>query len=183
MVHRRSWVFPRMVVIKQCYHGSRKRVCWALKCRGRYSRSTCVNRRFMTRFSLALCGLVLAALASTSALADTVSFSFSFSNSDFSGSGVLTADLTSVAGVYQVVGTTGSVLVNGVRDQISKVLPVGDFPVDGPNDNLLYFPELSLPQGAFDASGVSFSLANGAGKLKSVSGQRRGPEVDWRQAR
>ena len=119
----------------------------------------------MTRFSLALCGLVLAALPSTSVLADTVSFSFSFTNSDFSGSGVLTADLTSVAGIYQVVGATGSVLVNGVTDQISKVLPVGDFPVDGPNDNLLYFPELSLPQGAFDASGVSFSLANGAGKL------------------
>ena len=119
----------------------------------------------MTRLSLALCGLVLAALPSTSALADTVSFSFSFSNSDFSGSGVLTADSTSVAGVYQVVDATGSIVVNGVTDQISGVLDAGSFPAGAPNDNLLYFPELSLPQGAFDASGVSFSLADDAGKL------------------
>ena len=108
----------------------------------------------MTRLSLALCGLVLAALPSTSALADTVSFSFSFSNSDFSGSGVLTADSTNVAGIYQVVDATGSVLVNGETDQISGVLAVGNFPASGPNDNLFYFPELSLPQGAFDASGA-----------------------------
>jgi hypothetical protein len=119
----------------------------------------------MPRFTIALCGLVLAALPCTSALADTVSFSFSFSNSDYSGAGVLTADSTSVAGVYLVVDATGSILVNGVTDQISGVLPVGNFPVSGPNDNLLYFPELSLPEGAFDASGVSLSLANGAGKL------------------
>ncbi len=118
----------------------------------------------MNKLSLALCGLVLAALPSTSALADTVSFSFSFSNSDFSGSGVLIADPTSVAGVYLVVDATGSVVVNGVTDEISKVLPVGNFPADGPNDNLLYFPELSLPLGAFDASGVSLKLGD-AGKL------------------
>jgi hypothetical protein len=118
----------------------------------------------MTRLSLALCGFVLAALPSTSAMADTVSFSFSFSNSDFSGSGVLTADSTSVAGVYQVVNATGSVLVNGVTDQISEVLPVGNFPADGPNDNLLYFPELNSPEGAFDEFGVSLKLGD-AGKL------------------
>jgi hypothetical protein len=118
----------------------------------------------MARLSIALCGLVLAALPSTSAMANTVSFSFNFSNSDFSGSGVLIADSTSVVGVYQVVDATGSVLVNGVTDEISGVLPVGNFPASGPNDNLLYFPELSLPQGAFDASGVSLKLGD-AGKL------------------
>jgi len=118
----------------------------------------------MTRLSLALCGFVLAALPSTSAMADTVSFSFSFTNSDFSGSGVLTADSTSTAGIYQVVDATGSVLVNGVTDQISGVLPVGSFPADGPNDNLLYFPELNSPEGAFDEFGVSLNL-DGAGKL------------------
>jgi hypothetical protein len=116
----------------------------------------------MTRLSLALCGLVLAALPSTSALADTVSFSFSFSNSDFSGSGVLTADSTSTAGVYQVIDATGSILVNGVTDQISGVLPVGNFPADGPNDNLLFFPASSI--GVFDEFGVSLKLGT-AGKL------------------
>jgi hypothetical protein len=118
----------------------------------------------MTRLSLALCGLVLAALPSTSAMADTVSFTFNFSNPDFSGSGVLTADSTSTAGVYQVVDATGSVLVNGITDQISGVLAVDTFPADGPNDNLLYFPELPSPEGAFDEFGVSLNL-NGAGKL------------------
>jgi PEP-CTERM motif len=119
----------------------------------------------MTRLSLALCGLVLAALPSTTALADPISFSFSFDNSDFSGTGVLTAESTNVSGVYQVIGATGSLLVGGVTDQISGVLPDGSFPADGPNDNLIYFPELSAPQGAFDASGVSLDLANNAGKL------------------
>jgi hypothetical protein len=116
----------------------------------------------MTRLSLALCGLVLAALPSTSALADTISFTFNFSNADYSGSGVLTADSTSVAGVYQVIGATGSVLVNGVTDQISAVLPAGNFPASGPNDNLLFFPSSST--GAFDEFGVSLNLS-GAGKL------------------
>jgi hypothetical protein len=97
-------------------------------------------------------------------MADTVSFTFNFSNSDFSGSGVLTANSTSTAGIYQVVDATGSVLVNGVTDQISEVLPVGAFPADGPNDNLLYFPELSSPEGAFDEFGVSLMLGD-AGKL------------------
>jgi hypothetical protein len=119
----------------------------------------------MTRLSLVLCGLVLAALPSTSALADPISFSFSFSNSDYSGSGVLTADTTSTAGVYEIVGVTGSIVVDGTTDQIASVLATGAFPADGPNDNLLYFPELSTPSGAFDGSGVSFKLADGAGKL------------------
>ena len=119
----------------------------------------------MTRLSLAFCGLLLAALPSTAALADPISFTFSFSNSEFSGSGVLTAESTSTAGVYQVIGATGNVVVNGVTDAISSVLAVNSFPADGPNDNLLYFPELNSPEGAFDEFGVSFGLANNAGKL------------------
>ena len=118
----------------------------------------------MNRLSLALCGLVLA-LTAPAALADPISFTFSFSNSDFSGSGVMTADSTSVAGVYQVVGVTGNIVVNGVTDAISSVLAVDSFPADGPNDNLLYFPELNSPEGAFDEFGVSFELANNAGKV------------------
>jgi PEP-CTERM motif len=110
----------------------------------------------MTRLSLALCGFVLAALPTTTALADPLSFSFSFSNTDFSGSGVLTADSTNIAGVYQVIGVT---------DPISGVLAVGSFPASGPNDNLLYFPELKAPEGAFDVSGVSLALGNNAGKV------------------
>lgn len=119
----------------------------------------------MTRLSLALCSLVLAALPSTAAFADPVSFNFSFSNADYSGSGVLTADATSAAGVYQIVGVTGDVVIGKTTDAISGLLATGAFPADGPNDNLLFFPELPTPFGAFDASGVSFTLANGAGKL------------------
>jgi PEP-CTERM motif len=119
----------------------------------------------MTRLSLALCSLVLAALPSSAAFADPVSFNFSFSNSDFSGSGVLAADSTSTAGLYEIVGVTGDVVVGKTTDAISGLLAAGAFPADGPNDNLLYFPELPAPFGAFDASGVSFELANNAGKV------------------
>ena len=119
----------------------------------------------MTRLSLAFCGLLLAALPSTAALADQISFTFNFSNSDFSGSGTLTAESTGTAGVYQVIGATGNILVNGATDAISGVLAVNSFPADGPNDNLVYFPELNAPEGAFDEFGVSVGLANNAGKL------------------
>jgi hypothetical protein len=119
----------------------------------------------MTRLSLALCGLLLAALPSTASRADTLSFSFGFSNSDFSGSGVLIADSTNVAGVYQVIDASGNIFVDGITDKISGVLAVGSFPADGPNDNLLYFPELNSPEGAFDEFGVSFKLAGDAGKV------------------
>jgi hypothetical protein len=119
----------------------------------------------MTRLSLALCSLVLAALPSTAAFADPVSFSFSFSNSDFSGSGVFTADSTSTAGVYEIVGVTGDVVIGKTIDAISGLLAAGKFPADGPNDNLIYFPELAPPFGPFDTSGVSFELSNNAGKV------------------
>jgi hypothetical protein len=114
----------------------------------------------MNRLSLAVCGLVLAALPSTSALADTVTFDFSFSNSDFSGSGMFTADSTSTAGEYTITGVTGRVEVApGTFENITGLL--NGFPADGPPDNLLFFPALASPQGFFDASGVSFGLEDG----------------------
>jgi PEP-CTERM motif len=119
----------------------------------------------MTRLSLALCSLVLAALPSTAAFADSVNFDFSFKNADYSGSGVLAAESTSTAGVYEIVGVTGDIVIGKTIDAISGLLAAGKFPADGPNDNLLYFPELPAPFGAFDASGVSFELAGDAGKV------------------
>ncbi len=119
----------------------------------------------MNRLTLSLCGLVLAALPSTSALADTLSFDFSFSNpSGFSGSGVFTAKSTSTVGEYLITAVTGSVEEAPGEDavDINKLIKAGNFPADGPNDNLLFFPELASPQGAFDISGVSFSLVDGA---------------------
>jgi hypothetical protein len=114
----------------------------------------------MNRLSLALCGLVLAALPSTSALADTVTFDFSFSNQDFSGSGVFTANSTSTAGEYTITGVTGSVEVApGDFVSISKL--ANNFPADGPPDNLLFYPALASPLGFFDENGVSFGLADG----------------------
>jgi flagellar hook-associated protein FlgK len=114
----------------------------------------------MNRLSLVLCGLVLAALPSTSALADTVTFDFSFSNQDFSGSGVFTASSTSTAGEYTITGVSGSVEVApGDFVDISKLSKT--FPSDGPPDNLLFYPALASPQGFFDANGVSFTLDDG----------------------
>jgi PEP-CTERM motif len=114
----------------------------------------------MNRLSLALCGLVLAALPSTTALADTLTFDFSFNNPDFSGSGVFTAQSTSTVGVYTITGVTGSVEVApGDFVNISKL--ANNFPADGPPDNLLFYPTLASPQGFFDASGVSFGLGDG----------------------
>ncbi len=124
----------------------------------------------MTRLSLALCSLVLAVLPSTAALADSVNFDFKFSNAHYSGSGVLTADSTSTVGVYEIVGVTGDIVIGKTTDAISGLLSLGSFPTDGPNDNLIYFPELPAPFGAFDASGVSFALANGAGKVNLFLG-------------
>jgi hypothetical protein len=119
----------------------------------------------MSRLSLALCGLALAALPSTSALADTIDFQFSFTNSTgFSGTGFITAETTSTAGEYLITDVTGSVIEapSDAAVDIDKLIKAGNFPADGPNDNLLFFPELSSPEGAFDASGVSFSLDDGA---------------------
>ena len=101
-------------------------------------------------------GLLLAASASTSALADSF-FNFTFSGPVFSGSGQF--DATSVhAGEYQIVGVTGTTDTgNGTDRPISGVIAPGGYEF---NDNLLFFPA----QGGafFDADGVSFMLRNGA---------------------
>ncbi len=78
---------------------------------------------------------------------------------------MFSADSTSTAGVYEIVGVTGNITIGKTIDAISGLLAAGKFPADGPNDNLLYFPEQPAPFGAFDASGVSFNLADNAGKV------------------
>ena len=62
----------------------------------------------MTRLSLALCGLVLAALPSTSAIADTLTFDFSFTSTKVSGTGTFTAvsDGTDQFLIDGITGTT-----------------------------------------------------------------------------
>jgi hypothetical protein len=115
----------------------------------------------MTRLSLALCGLVLAALPSTSALADTVTFDFNFTSTKVSGTGTFTAvsDGTDQFLIEGITGTTDT--GNGTNRPITNLLAVGAFPNDGPNDNLLIF---SPPSDTYslDASGVSYELKNGA---------------------
>jgi PEP-CTERM motif len=119
----------------------------------------------MNRLSLAFCGLVLAALPSTVARAATFTFDFSFSNQDFSGSGVFTAKSTSVAGEFKITGVTGDVvLASDPTDALAITGLLTGFPADGPPDNLLFFPALASPEGGLDASGVSFGL-NGGGKV------------------
>jgi hypothetical protein len=115
----------------------------------------------MTRLSLALCGLVLAALPSTSALADTVTFDFSFTSTKVSGTGTFTAvsDGTDQFLINGITGTTDT--GNGTNRTITNLLPVGAFPVDGPNDNLLTFSPTKDTY-SLDLSGVSYELQNGA---------------------
>jgi len=115
----------------------------------------------MTRISLALCGLVLAALPSTSALADTVTFDFSFTSTKVSGTGTFTAvsDGTDQFLINGITGTTDT--GNGTNRAITNLLPVGAFPVDGPNDNLLTFSPTTDTY-SLDPSGVSYELQNGA---------------------
>jgi hypothetical protein len=110
----------------------------------------------MKPLSLALCGLALAVLTSTSALADTI-FTFSFSGSTFSGHGQIDAIETSTAGTYEIVDITGK--TNGKA--IDFLLPVNGFES---NDNLLYFPNQKGDDGNFffDGNGVSYELANTA---------------------
>jgi hypothetical protein len=115
----------------------------------------------MTRLSLALCGLVLAALPSTSALADTVTFDFSFTSTKVSGTGTFTAvsDGTDQFLINGITGTTDT--GNGTDRVITNLLKVGAFPADGPNDNLLIFSPTTDTY-SLDSSGVSYELKNGA---------------------
>ncbi len=120
----------------------------------------------MTRLSLALCGFVLAALPSTSALADTLTFGFSFSSSNsISGLGSFTAtsdgtnqyliDMNSITGTSD----TG----DGTNRKITALLAPGSFPgVDNDaNDNLLLFSPTTNTY-SLDSNGMSFELKNGA---------------------
>src|ERR1700721_3251020 len=115
----------------------------------------------MTRLSLALCGLVLAALPSTSAFADTLTFDFSFTSTKVSGTGTFTAvsDGTDQFLIDGITGTTDT--GNGTDRAITNLLKVGAFPADGPNDNLLIFSPTTDTY-SLDASGVSYELKNGA---------------------
>lgn len=110
----------------------------------------------MKRLSLLFACLTLALLAApSSAFADTL-FHLTFTGSDLSGSGLLTAASTGTAGEYQVTGITGSARIgNGPTETISSLISCGGYQF---NDNLLLFPS-SNP---FDLNGLSFSLADGS---------------------
>jgi hypothetical protein len=119
----------------------------------------------MSRLSLALCGLVLAALPSTSALADTVTFDFSFTSGDgISGNGSFTAtsDGSDQYLIQNIVGTTST---NGKNDlSIDSLLAPDSFPPASfgtPNDNLLLFSPKTDTY-SFDGGGLAYSLSNGA---------------------
>jgi hypothetical protein len=114
-----------------------------------------------------ICGLLLAALPCSAALADTLHFDFSFSGDTFSSSGVLTASTTGTAGEFLVTGITGTATTtkNGSPINITGILDPGTFPLpplgtNVGNDNLLFYPEGSGDY--FDVNGLSFELKNGA---------------------
>lgn len=110
----------------------------------------------MKRLSLLYCGLLLAALSSASAFADT--FNFSFSAPDFAGAGVFSAQSLG-SGQYLITGISGTTDTgNGVNRPISGLIAAGGFEF---NDNLLFFPARPVTA-FFDNGGVSYMLNNGA---------------------
>jgi hypothetical protein len=115
----------------------------------------------MTRLSLALCTLALAAVPSTSALADTLTFDFSFTGTKVSGTGTFTAvsDGTNQYLIEDISGTTNT--GNGRNRPITALLAPGTFPAGGPGDNLLIFSEASDTY-SLDEFGVSYELRNGS---------------------
>jgi hypothetical protein len=118
----------------------------------------------MTRLSLALCGLVLAALPSTSALADTLTFDFSFTSNGINGSGSFTAS-SDGANTYLIDSLSGttSTTKNGAAMDITSLLSPGSFPGAGndANDNLLLF-STTTDSYSLDTNGLSYALQNGA---------------------
>jgi hypothetical protein len=111
----------------------------------------------MKRLSLSLGALLLGALCSHSALADT--FSFSFNGPLYSGSGTFTTD-PGVSGPlgsteYQITDITGS--VTPVVGPSSSITGLSTF--DGA-DNVIYDPGI-FGIWELDSDGVSFGLANG----------------------
>ena len=103
--------------------------------------------------SLLFAGLVLSVLSTTSAFADTL-FNFSFSGTDFSGSGQFTTTMTSTPGEYLITDASGT--TNGKA--IAGVLPTGG---TFGNDNLLFFNSAANAN-YFDLDGVTYALINGA---------------------
>ncbi len=132
----------------------------------------------MSRLSLALCGLVLAALPCTSALADTFTFDFNFTSAHgISGSGVFTAtsDGTDQYLIDTILSGTTNTGVGSSR-KISTLLAPGSFPGSGndANDNLLFFSPHTETY-SFDLNGMSYALNNGAEvNLFDVNGLREG---------
>lgn len=119
----------------------------------------------MSRLSLALCGLVLAALPCTSALASPLTFDFSFTTANgISGAGSFsaTADGTNKYLIGGISGTTDT--GNGTNRKITSLLAPGSFPdptLGGANDNLLFYSPFSKMY-SLDLNGVSYELQNGA---------------------
>ena len=118
----------------------------------------------MSRLSLALCGLILAALPSASALADTLTFDFSFTTqSQVAGSGVFTASSDGknqylIDDILSGTTNTGS----GKDKTISSLLAPGSFPGGSDsNDNLLSYSKRTGIY-SLDTSGMSWILSNGA---------------------
>jgi PEP-CTERM motif len=114
----------------------------------------------MKSLSVVLCGLVLAALPCTSAMADT--FSFSFTGAAFSGSGYFNATEIGKSNDYSITSVyDGSVTAIGLgTSAITGILGLDAF--QG-NDNILIYPGTFGINGAkyFNPGGVSFALANG----------------------
>jgi hypothetical protein len=97
--------------------------------------------------TLLVCALILAAVCSNMAKAD--SFAFNFVGSVVSGSGVFTATANDATS-FTITGITGT--TNGVA--ISGLLAPGTI---GLNDNQLF-----LPGPALDFLGVGYALADGS---------------------
>jgi hypothetical protein len=119
----------------------------------------------MNRLSLALCGVVLAALPATSALADTVTFDFTISSGStvgISGSGSFTATLNGTD-QYLIDSITGTLDTNNFKttkdETIVGLLAPKTYPKGkAGNDDLL------LQNGdtfSFDLNGVAVELSDG----------------------
>ncbi|MDW5264266.1 MULTISPECIES: PEP-CTERM sorting domain-containing protein [Acidobacteriaceae] len=114
----------------------------------------------MKKYSVLICGLALAAMASTPMFADTFNFSFAGNSSvsgipgtPFSGVGQFDAQATSTSGEFLITGVTGT--TDG--QVISGVLSPGSY---GFNDNLLFFAN-GDSSASLDNAGVSYQLSNG----------------------
>ncbi|MEI9977837.1 MAG: PEP-CTERM sorting domain-containing protein [Edaphobacter sp.] len=115
----------------------------------------------MTRLSFAFCGLLLAALPSTSALADPLTFGFIFTSAKVSGAGTFTAvsDGTNQYLIQSISGTTDT--GDGTDRPITLLLATNEFPIGGGSDDLLIFSTASGTY-SLDEFGVSYELNNGA---------------------